>query len=142
MIKPVFISEFENIDNISNDVIIFNEDNFLDYTFDSSEDITIYVKSNDAKSFLSLVDIDSLDPECFSELSKLTDSFIRCMSINKVFCPQGIALYKKSEKKNGIVRYCNKHQCRICQNKCFDENGKIPYKEVDFSKRVRYKIKK
>ena len=142
MIKPVFISEFENIDSISNNAIIFNEDNFLDYTFDSTEDITIYVKSNDAKSFLSLVDIDSLDPEFFSELSKLTDSFIRCMSINKVFCPQGIALYKKSEKKNGIVRYCNKHQCRICQNKCFDENGKIPYKEVDFSKRVRYKIKK
>ena len=53
MIKPVFISEFENIDSISNNAIIFNEDNFLDYTFDSTEDITIYVKSNDAKSFLS-----------------------------------------------------------------------------------------
>ena len=62
MIQPVFISEFENIDSISNNAIIFNEDNFLDYTFDSTEDITIYVKSNDAKSFLSLVDIDSLDP--------------------------------------------------------------------------------
>ena len=53
-----------------------------------------------------------------------------------------VNLYKKSEKKNGVVRYCNKHQCRICEKKCVNVKGAIPYKEVDFSKRSRLKMKK
>ena len=98
MIKPVFISEFENSDSIRDNLKIEN--------FEwSDEKFRLY---------------------CFMWNIFAVDYF----------------WVKKSEKKNGIVRYCNKHQCRICQNKCFDENGKIPYKEVDFSKRVRYKIKK
>ncbi len=139
MIKPVFISDKgEALEG----AIFFTKDTFSMESISSDQDVTIYVLRSDGKAFLNLVDVDQLAVECFSELAILSNAFIRCMEINKVFCPQGIALYKKSEKKNGIVRYCNKHQCRICTKKCFDENGTLPYKEVDFSRRVRIKIKK
>lgn len=138
MIKPVFIS---NKGEALEGAIFFTKD-FSMKSISSDQDVTICVLRSDVKAFLNLVDVDLLDVECFSELAKLANAFIRCMEINKVFCPQGIALYKKSEKKNGVVRYCNKHQCRICTKKCFDENGTLPYKEVDFSRRVRIKMKK
>lgn len=139
MIKPVFISDKgEALEG----AIFFTKDTFSNGSFSYDQDVTIYVLRSDVRFFLNLVDVDQLDVECFPEVAMLANAFVRCMAINKVFCPQGIALYKKSEKKNGVVRYCNKHQCRLCTKKCFNQKGALPYKEVDFSKRVRVKIKK
>ena len=61
--------------------------------------------------------------------------FVRNAEANCVYCPGGAALYQKSIKKSGAVRYCNKKLCKKCpyKNKCVTSR-KYPWKEVDFSK--------
>ena len=140
MIKPVVINDKKEV--IEGSILFSKSNSFIEALNNREDDITLCVLKADLKIFLRVINIDKLDIECLPELAIMTDSFIRCMEINKVFCPAGNALYKKSEKKNGVVRYCNKHQCRICEKKCFNVKGAIPYKEVDFSKRSRLKMKK
>jgi transposase len=52
-----------------------------------------------------------------------------------VYCPGGATLYRKSIKKDGSTRYCNKKLCKQCpyRNKCVTSK-KYPWKEIDFSK--------
>lgn len=61
--------------------------------------------------------------------------FVRNPEADCVYCPGGATLYRKSIKKNGDTRYCNKKLCRQCpyKNKCVT-SAKYPWKEVDFSK--------
>lgn len=61
--------------------------------------------------------------------------FVRDPEADCVYCPGGAALYKKSIKKNGDTRYCNKKMCRQCpyRDKCVTSK-KYSWKEVDFSK--------
>lgn len=61
--------------------------------------------------------------------------FVRDPEANCVYCPEGAALYQKSIKKTGDIRYCNKKMCRQCPNKdkCVTSE-KYPWKEIDFSK--------
>ncbi len=61
--------------------------------------------------------------------------FVRNPEADCVYCPGGATLYKKSIKKNGGTRYCNKKLCKQCpyKDKCVTST-KYPWKEVDFSK--------
>ncbi len=61
--------------------------------------------------------------------------FVRNPEADCAYCPGGAALYKKSIKKNGDTRYCNKKLCKQCpyKDKCVTST-KYPWKEVDFSK--------
>lgn len=61
--------------------------------------------------------------------------FVRNPEADCVYCPGGATLYRKSIKKNGDTRYCNKKLCRQCpyKDKCVT-SAKYPWKEVDFSK--------
>jgi transposase len=61
--------------------------------------------------------------------------FVRDPEADCVYCPGGATLYKKSIKKDGSTRYCNKKLCKQCpyRNKCVT-SIKYPWKEVDFSK--------
>ena len=53
--------------------------------------------------------------------------FVRHKQSDKVFCPMGETLRKKSVNKYGI-RYCNKLACKNCKNPCCSSH----YKTVDF----------
>ncbi len=61
--------------------------------------------------------------------------FVRDPEADCVYCPCGATLYRKSIKRNGDTRYCNKKLCRQCpyRGKCVTST-KYPWKEVDFSK--------
>ena len=61
--------------------------------------------------------------------------FVRNPEADCVYCPSGATLYRKSIKKNGDTRYCNKKLCRQCpyRDKCVTST-KYPWKEMDFSK--------
>lgn len=61
--------------------------------------------------------------------------FVRDPEADCVYCPGGATLYRKSIKRNGDTRYCNKKLCRKCpyKGKCVTSE-KYPWKEVDFSK--------
>ena len=61
--------------------------------------------------------------------------FVRNPEADCVYCPGGAVLYRKSIKKNGDTRYCNKKLCRQCpyRDKCVTST-KYPWKEIDFSK--------
>ncbi len=61
--------------------------------------------------------------------------FVRNPEADCVYCPGGATLYKKSIKKSGDTRYCNKKLCKQCpyKDKCVTST-KYPWKEVDFSK--------
>jgi transposase len=61
--------------------------------------------------------------------------FVRNPEEDCVYCPGGATLYKKSIKKDGRTRYCNKKLCKQCpyRGRCVTSK-KYPWKEVDFSK--------
>ncbi len=61
--------------------------------------------------------------------------FVKDPEAGCVYCPSGATLYKKSIKKNGDTRYCNRKLCKQCpyKDKCVT-SAKYPWKEVDFSK--------
>ena len=61
--------------------------------------------------------------------------FVRDLPLDVVYCPAGAELHRKSVKKNGCVRYCHKHACRVCAMRCTAS----PYKEVDFTANVLIK---
>lgn len=65
--------------------------------------------------------------------------FVRDLETDRVYCPQGCILRKKSNKKNGVVRYCNKEGCKRCQCQCFTPSRTTRWKEVDFSRNCRIK---
>lgn len=142
MIRLIFIDDRSGLIPEGTDAYRYREGLFSEGVIPPDSDCVVIARESEARLVLDEVDCDLLTEDSFPELARKADAFIRCITINKVFCPMGIPLYKKSEKKNGVVRYCNKHQCRICMNKCFDENGRLPYKEVDFSRKARVKIKR
>jgi len=61
--------------------------------------------------------------------------FVRNPEADCVYCPGGATLYKKSIKRDGATRYCNKKLCKQCpyRDKCVTSQ-KYPWKEIDFSK--------
>lgn len=65
--------------------------------------------------------------------------FVRDIANDKVFCPQGMILRRKSQKKCGDVRYCNKLACKNCNCQCFNASRTTRWKEVDFSQNCRIK---
>ena len=142
MIRLIFIDDRTEVIPDGTEAFRYHEGIFSEGVIPSDIDVLVFAGYSEARKVLAEMDFELLAEESFPELARHADAFIRCMAINKVFCPMGIQLYKKSEKKNGVVRYCNKHQCRICENKCFDDTGKLPFKEVDFSRKTMYKIKK
>lgn len=56
--------------------------------------------------------------------------FVRNKTTDKVFCPQGNILRKKSTNK-GKIRFCNKLACKKCKSPC--HNSKADFKTVDFN---------
>lgn len=60
--------------------------------------------------------------------------FVRDPERNLVYCPDGEVLRQKCVKKNGSIRYANKHACRHCpdRNQCY--KGRNEWKEIDFTK--------
>lgn len=61
--------------------------------------------------------------------------FVRDLEKDRVYCPAGEILRKKSTRKNGDIRYANKMACKMCNEKgrCTSST----WKEVDFSDKAR-----
>lgn len=57
--------------------------------------------------------------------------FVRIAEADVLICPQAHVLRKKSDKRNGFTRYCNKLACKQCKEKCCTQ----AHKEVDMSPR-------
>ncbi|MCM1557855.1 MAG: transposase [Anaeroplasma bactoclasticum] len=55
-------------------------------------------------------------------------TFERDLNSGLVYCPMGEILGKKSTRKQGAKRYCNKEACKRCKNPC----TKCGFKEVEF----------
>lgn len=71
---------------------------------------------------------DSFSEQDLRDFAINNSCFTRHFSSNKVFCPMGETLRKKSSNKKSI-RYCNKLACKNCKNPCTSSS----YKTVDFS---------
>jgi len=61
----------------------------------------------------------------------LEGNFVRDLTLDKVYCPSGFVLSKKSTKKGGIIRYFSKAACTSCTSRCFSGNTN-KWKEIDF----------
>ncbi len=81
--------------------------------------------------------IDAMSNEEKRQLA-LQGFFVRNLEENIVFCPEGCTLRKKSNKKEGYVRYFSKASCSKCEYKCFISRS-IKWKEVDFPAGFRVK---
>lgn len=62
-------------------------------------------------------------------MAMANNCFVRNKEDEKVFCPQGNILRKKSTNK-GRIRFCNKLACKNCKNPC--HNSKDGFKTADF----------
>jgi len=83
--------------------------------------------------------IDSMSVEEKIDLAK-KGCFVRDMERNCVYCPCGGTLFRKSTKKNGSIRYCNKTACKRCLCKCFSNTSQVTkWKEIDFGPGQRLK---
>lgn len=83
--------------------------------------------------------IDALDEDGKIALAK-EGYFVRDIAADKVYCPCGRILRKKSIKKDGSTRYCNKLACKECTKRCFlNESLTTRWKEVDFKEGIRIK---
>lgn len=60
--------------------------------------------------------------------------FVRDLESNRVYCPAGEVLRKKSVRKNGDIRYANKMACKLCEYRSLCTRS--PWKEVDFPEEV------
>lgn len=60
--------------------------------------------------------------------------FVRDLEKDRVYCPAGEVLRKKSVKKNGDVRYANKMACKQCEDR--QKCTRSPWKEVDFPDKI------
>lgn len=60
--------------------------------------------------------------------------FVRDLERDRVYCPTGEVLRRKSVKKSGEVRYANKMACKLCEYKSLCTRS--PWKEVDFPDNV------
>ncbi len=60
--------------------------------------------------------------------------FVRDLEKDRVYCPAGEVLRRKSVRKNGDVRYANKMACKNCDYKAMCTRS--PWKEVDFPDKV------
>lgn len=61
--------------------------------------------------------------------------FVRDFEKDRVYCPAGEILRKKSTRKNGEIRYANKMACKKCLSR--EKCTRSPWKEVDFPDQVR-----
>lgn len=82
--------------------------------------------------------VDSMNDGEMVELAR-RGYFVRDIKHDKVICPAGQILRRKSEKKSGAVRYCNKLACSNCafRDQCFSKTKTTKWKEIDFSKGSR-----
>lgn len=80
------------------------------------------------------VNRDSLLEEQMKRRAAEEGMFVRDLEKDRVYCPTGEVLRKKSVKKNGNVRYANKMACKLCDYKSICT--KSPWKEVDFPDKV------
>jgi len=55
--------------------------------------------------------------------------FVRDIPKDKVYCPAGQTLRRKSQRKDGAVRYANKLACKRCKHRC----TKSKWKELDMA---------
>lgn len=60
--------------------------------------------------------------------------FVRDFETDRVYCPAGEVLRKKSIKKSGETRYANKMACKVCDYRSICTRS--PWKEVDFPEGV------
>ena len=72
---------------------------------------------------------DNVSEEELRDKAINNNCFVRHIKSNKVFCPMGETLRKKSVNKSS-TRYCNKLACKNCKNPCCNSK----YKTVDFKK--------
>lgn len=64
--------------------------------------------------------------------------YVRDAVKDRVYCPRGIILRRKSVKKDGTIRYSNKLECRRCgqREKC----TVAPFKIVEFRDGQEYSL--
>ena len=64
--------------------------------------------------------------------------YIRDLDSDRVYCPAGVILRKKSEKRNGSINYANKKACKECKYRQagYCVRGKSEFKEVNFADKV------
>ena len=65
----------------------------------------------------NLEDEEEIDEEDLRSLAMKEGCFVKDKKHQKVFCPQGEVLRKKSKHKDKI-KYCNKLACKRCKNPC------------------------
>lgn len=70
-----------------------------------------------------------INTEDLRDMAMLEKCFVRDIKSDKVYCPEGEILRKKSQNKGGI-KYCNKEACKNCKNPCCN----AMFKEVTFQK--------
>ncbi len=84
--------------------------------------------------------IDNLTDEEKIDLA-ITGYFVRDIKADRVYCPAGRILRRKSVKAKGSIRYANKLACSKCpfKEQCFKESKTTRWKEIDFTKESRIK---
>lgn len=70
-----------------------------------------------------------VNTEDLRDMAMIEKCFVRDLKSDKVYCPEGEILRKKSQNKGGI-KYCNKEACKNCKNPCCN----AIFKEVTFQK--------
>ena len=105
MIRLIFIDDRSGLIPEGTDAYRYREGLFSEDVIPPDSDCVVIARESEARLVLDEVDCDLLTEDSFPELARKADAFIRCITINKVFCPMGIPLYKKSEKNKRNIRY-------------------------------------
>lgn len=135
--KDSFLLETDFVDNsITDDMINSTNPNDLTACLQAGVIPNIYkdnIDSIEIKDSHKFIDVDNIKDNDLSEdelrdLAVNNQWFTRHIKSDKVFCPMGQTLRKKSSNKDG-TRYCNKLACQNCKNPCCNSS----YKTVDFS---------
>ena len=98
------------------------------------------VRIEEKKEIEEITEIETeeeIDEEELRKIAKEKECFIRDKEHEKVFCPQGETLRKKSKNRNRI-KYCNKMACKRCKKPCTTSK----YKELVMGKEQRVSIPK
>ncbi len=77
--------------------------------------------------------LDNLTEEQMKEIAA-EGYFVRDIANDRVYCPMGEILRKKSNRKNGDTRYVNKRVCKLCEKR--KRCTKSPWKEIDIPDKI------
>ena len=83
-------------------------------------------------------DVFSMTDDQLKQLAS-TGYFVRNLELDRVYCPSGEILRKKTVKKDGSIRYANKLSCKNCTARKAGYCTTSEWKEIDFPDKVTVK---